>query len=1174
MPVFSKRLLAPLVSGPRAPVRALLVVFLAALIEVGVMALVPATRTAVVTQPYVLTGAAKSLLGPVDAKLSKMISYDAKNQQYVFNQTGKSAGASPAGPSPGFVAHSNTATANPYSIDLPVDPSKGITYYDNELQLSFKAVPGFALEPAQDIGGRIVYGLPGGGEVIYSVKGNGLKEDIVLDSPVASQTFTYRLALPDTLQAKTITGSGSIGIYSADRSLFGHISFGSSEDQTQVMHARVQSAKTNLVFGFPAPLIKQTGQKGTNGAGSVRYDLRGDALTVSAEGMTNLSYPISVDPSVVVNTTAGFKTGNNEDNIDFGTNKINRGAVTGGAVGAWATTSGTGLTTAAEVGGAAAYNGYIYELGGITTGGSSTSTVYLDTINSDGTLGATWTTETHALPNTINNASTVAYNGYIYEIGGNTGSTTQNVDYASLDASTGAVGAWTQITSGTGWLPAATQGADAVVYDGYIYLLGGYTGVSLVNMVYYAKVNADGSLGAWSTAANHLPPAGGIQHGSAAVYNGYVYYVGGSTGSSVNTDYYAALNSDGSVGTWNTTTVFPTVVQGNMVYAYDGYLYSAGGNNGSYEGDVYYAPIYANGTVGSWVKTNGFITISGLGQRAVYNGCLYKIGGYSPAGGQYQTDVEYAKIQPAGYLGSPNSTTPNAWAATTVLGTATYFATSVAYNGYVYEIGGFTTAVTKNVYYASIGSTGTLGSWTSTTVLPTATYYSSSVAYNGYLYEIGGYTTAATAVVDYAPLNVSTGAVGAWTATTVLPTATQKLAAAVYNGYVYALGGAVVSTVDYALLCTGSNSGTGGCGSTAGTVGTWNSTSSLIGADYGGAFAVDNGYLYEIGGNVYNSGVYYTGIAGDGTLSGWSPTTSIPTGTQSATAVADNGYLYEIGGCSSSCPTTTVEYAPIGSSGSVGSWTATTSLPTATEEATSVVYNGYVYEIGGFTTAATTTVDYALINNGGPGTLGSWTATTSLPTATNLLTAVAYNGYVYEIGGFNGTTSLATVNFAQFNSNGSLVNNLISCPAGGTLYPASPNGTWCTTTSLPTADYYATSAAYNGYLYEIGGCASSCPSAVVDYAAINANGTLGSWVATASLPTATYYATSAAYNGYLYEIGGYTTAATAVVNFAKFNSDGTLANNLTSCPGGGTLYPASPNGTWCAQPPACRRPPT
>ena len=91
----------------------------------------------------------------------------------------------------------------------------------------------------------------------------------------------------------------------------------------------------------------------------------------------------------------------------------------------------------------------------------------------------------------------------------------------------------------------------------------------------------------------------------------------------------------------------------------------------------------------------------------------------------------------------------------------------------------------------------------------------------------------------------------------------------------------------------------------------------------------------------------------------------------------------------------------------MGSWTATTSLPQTTDYATSVVYNGYVYEIGGYNgylyeiggySASAgiyfATVDYAPILSSG--TIGTWTATTPLPVATGAATSVIYNGYMYE----------------------------------------------------------------------------------------------------------------------------------------------------------------------------------
>jgi hypothetical protein len=165
--------------------------------------------------------------------------------------------------------------------------------------------------------------------------------------------------------------------------------------------------------------------------------------------------------------------------------------------------------------------------------------------------------------------------------------------------------------------------------------------------------------------------------------------------------------------------------------------------------------------------------------------------------------------------------------------------------------------------------------------------------------------------------------------------------------------------------------------------------------------------------------------------------------------------------------------------------------------------------------STTTTVNYAPINSNG--TLGSWSATTSLPTATGEATSIAYNGYLYEIGGNTGSLT-ATVNYAPINSNGTL-------------------GSWSATTSLPTATVEATSVAYNGYLYEIGGYTSLlAATTTVNYAPINSNGTLGSWSATIVLPTATYRATSVAYNGYLYEIGGNTGSATATVDVAGLQS--------------------------------------
>jgi aryl carrier-like protein len=84
-----------------------------------------------------------------------------------------------------------------------------------------------------------------------------------------------------------------------------------------------------------------------------------------------------------------------------------------------------------------------------------------------------------------------------------------------------------------------------------------------------------------------------------------------------------------------------------------------------------------------------------------------------------------------------------------------------------------------------------------------------------------------------------------------------------------------------------------------------------------------------------------------------------------ATSVVANGYVYEIAGINNS---TDVEFAAINANGTLGAWQSTTSLPTEESGATSVVANGYVYEIGGANDP--TGVEFAALN--ADGTLGAW----------------------------------------------------------------------------------------------------------------------------------------------------------------------------------------------------------
>ncbi|MDO8430258.1 MAG: hypothetical protein Q7S73_02740, partial [bacterium] len=99
---------------------------------------------------------------------------------------------------------------------------------------------------------------------------------------------------------------------------------------------------------------------------------------------------------------------------------------------------------------------------------------------------------------------------------------------------------------------------------------------------------ADGSLGSWST-ANALPGIRGYH--SSVTANGYAYVIGGTDGSFQSTIYYAKLNSDGSTGAWATNAnALPGIRGGHSSVAANGYVYVIGGRGiaNALQSTIYY----------------------------------------------------------------------------------------------------------------------------------------------------------------------------------------------------------------------------------------------------------------------------------------------------------------------------------------------------------------------------------------------------------------------------------------------------------------------------------------------------------------------------------------------------------------------------------------------------------
>ena len=117
---------------------------------------------------------------------------------------------------------------------------------------------------------------------------------------------------------------------------------------------------------------------------------------------------------------------------------------------------------------------------------------------------------------------------------------------------------------------------------------------------YFFNVQNNGTLGTWSTYGTSLP--GTLSYSQAIVTNGYVYLLGGNNGSSiVSTVYYAPINSNGTLGTWSTGTSLPGVLGNSQAIVTNGYVYLLGGYNGSsYTSTIYY--ISFNGGLNNYLN--------------------------------------------------------------------------------------------------------------------------------------------------------------------------------------------------------------------------------------------------------------------------------------------------------------------------------------------------------------------------------------------------------------------------------------------------------------------------------------------------------------------------------------------------------------------------------------------
>ncbi len=724
-----------------------------------------------------------------------------------------------------------------------------------------------------------------------------------------------------------------------------------------------------------------------------------------------------------------------------------------------------------------------------------------------------------ALPSRRATSGVTYFNGYAYVVGGNlTGSGAQSTVYYARVNTDGSMGAWATTTA----LPAGEDLGSAVAVNGYMYYIEGAPGAT---GVLSAKINTDGTLGVWTSLSEGLPVS--ANWGVTALYaNGYLYVVGGSNNTQV---FYAQVQAGGSTGPWQATTSLTYGRRdstGGAVVA-NGYIYVVGSDFG--DNKTEYARINSDGTLSSWTtSTNNLLqNVAEDPSVAVMNGYLYVMGGLN--GGSPLNNVQYTKILPDGSI--------DAWKASSMtLPRATGEAGRFVANGYIYFVGGSTAtdagSAVANVYYASgarvqVGGTLDLVGLQGTNISDANTYYQggsggSLIANDGTF--VGDVEIAGSLLVggSFSIDAFSAGSISANEGIRVSSTGSSALT--------------VLSPDGTNLIAVDTRESTGvnlineaSSSFEDGSIGLWRAlgTGSVSGTEADAKFGVRS--LQIITGTTSGNGAAYPYKFWndfDYGISVWLKRST------SSTNTINIGY--HANGSDTDCltgQTVTTTWTKYTCTISTGSWPPTNDnyvYIKQTDTTTDTLY------LDGFSIAYGTPADYEapasilqvsavnqavnIFTDGSPEP-GPWQMMTN-PNERMGHGTVYANGFVYILGGQNsGFAAQDDVFYAKVNANGSL-------------------GTWNSTTLLPYNMSHFGAAYLNGYIYIVVGTD-------VYYARVNADGTLGSWVATTNSPSSSAGKPSIAINGVIYTFDD-----SGNVYSARPKLDGTISSwsTLTALP--------------------------
>jgi N-acetylneuraminic acid mutarotase len=615
----------------------------------------------------------------------------------------------------------------------------------------------------------------------------------------------------------------------------------------------------------------------------------------------------------------------------------------------------------------------IYLLGGRDGVNNALSGVWAATISTENYTISGWY-KISELPERLYGAAGVLFSGYIYIFGGRmVNRQTSNKVYRAKVLPDRTLSAWESV----GEIPQGLYKHSAVAYRRQFYILGGWSSYTntAVNSVYYTTVDTAGALGVFRYTAPLPEPRYG--HGSVVVKE-RIYTIGGWGPIMQNVDV-----DTGTIYPVNNVYSIPASAVSSFVLDKDFALRISGipniisaGQRISFKVEVVdrnSVPVHGYlGTVKFTSSDKSAIlpeaytfTVDDAGSR-MFTASFFTLGLQTlrvedPGDATFCDEVSFTVVSQT--RTTITSFEPNAAA---LPSSVAEHAAVVAANG-IYVIGGVRGGRDGNVYMIFF-STGVpypenyVMVWSTVAVLPaenvgfieSVVVVVSTVGVNR-IYIIGGrdmdniYRD-----VWYAEIN-DDGTLSSWVHAGVFPTALYRHAGAVYNNFIYVIGGIdekgkVYSDVKYMDVSISTVE--------------WENTYPLPVCLYDHSVVVTNdGWIYVLGGRdsevVYDS-VYYAKIDRDGKLyAPWRTTTPLPEKLYNHVSIIYNDRIYVIGGKNSDgIPQQKIYFATINPDHTLSQWSEVYSLPKPLEGHTAVVFKDNIYIMGGYTDSGISSITY------------------------------------------------------------------------------------------------------------------------------------------------------------------------------------------------------------------------